>query len=285
MSKKRDLSDDTFDHKSDDIIDEDFDDMFDEMFEAALAEEMQVEIPDPDASWGRMSARIDRQANRKRFKKKLQLVGMMAAAVLLGALIFGSPKQSEAFLPVTKILTGVKDDVISLFHGDRKKLEEEPKGMLTAPPPNQGTGPVMGTDYQEKERITVKSQEEAQKATKTPLPKIHYVPEGYTFEKADLSLDEAGSARSYIVLYMKNGGNEFINLLVTPAIQDSLSSMSVDRSQATTEEIKINSYDGLYITSARKVSSVIWNSALFSFNLKADKLDKPELIKMAESIQ
>lgn len=260
------------------------DDLFDDIFDEALAEEMEIEIPDPDASWQRVSAAIERRARRHRMRKRLQMIGMMAAAVALGAFVFGNPQRSEAFLPVTKIFSEVRDDVISLFQGDKKKLENEPKGMLTAPPP-PGTGPVMGEDYQTKETLTVYSLEEARQSTATTLPQTDYIPEGYAFTKGTLTIDEADKVMSGSMLYDETDKAGFFYVNFWPAKENSLTSASMNKEQDTVENIKIGDRDAVVLSQPNGQLNMIWNSQMFSFHLISNKLPKEELIRIANSIR
>jgi hypothetical protein len=263
------------------------DDLFDDIFDEALAEEMDIEIPDPDASWDRMSARIDRQGRKRRVKKRLQMAVLVAAAAMLGASIFGKPQQTEAFLPVTKFLNEFREDVISIFTGDKKKLEEPPKGMLTAPPPS-GVGPVMGQnqeDLSEEKRITFQSIEDAQGVTKTALPAVGYVPDGYEFKNITLVLSSSQKMLSDTRLYSTADGQDFLSLSVSAIMQDLLTSVSVDKEKDKVEKIWVNNYEGVMITKPGRGTTLMWNTPSISFNLVANKLDANTVVKIAQSIK
>lgn len=264
------------------------DDLFDHIFDEALAEEIRdIEIPDPDSSWELLSPRIDSQARRRHLRSRLQLAGMLAAAMVLGAFLFGGPQRSEAFLPVTRILNEFRDDVLSLFQGDKNEMEREPKGMLTSPPP-PGVGPVMGEMRHEmtKEWKVFTSLDEAGSTLQTSLPKLEYIPPGYSFSKVNAAIGERGSVLSVTLQYLDEAGGDILSLNRESVKLNTRAAITVSKDTDKSEEISINGYEGIAILSGRRKSmDLFWRTPIYSYYLLAGKLELAEMKKIAESVQ
>ncbi|MDF2924971.1 MAG: hypothetical protein K0R57_3885 [Paenibacillaceae bacterium] len=262
------------------------DDLFDDIFDEALREEMNMVIPDPEQSWDRMSRRLEKRSGKRRIKKRLRMVGTMVGALLLGALIFSSPQESRAFLPIHKLVENVRDDVITFFQGDSKKMKQEPEGMLTSPPP-PGVGPIMGEGdmHTEKDNIVVYTLEAAQQATTTTLPAIGLIPLGYKLSKIELAIDSSQVLLNESLFYLDSNTGGFINLVVTRIVNGSFTSISRDKEQSHAEKIRVRGMEGVAITQPGKGPNLIWGDHLFSYNLSADRISKEEMIKLAESVE
>lgn len=258
--------------------------LFDEAFDEAVRSELGKDAPDPDASWKRMAPRIAKRARRNRWRKRMQLAGLVAAAMVLAVVVFSPPKQTEAFLPVSRIVDGIKDGVATMFKGDKKELSKnDGEGMLTEAPTGN-VGPVMGqqsgNDYTVKETVQVKTLEEAKKATVTHLPVPAYVPEGYALTQIDLQL---GSNKVLVIanqIYKKGTGEEWLTLMAVPSSMNRFSNVQMSR-DGKLEETKVAGADAVYVQSG-DLGGLHWSDSIYSYQLRG-KLDKAELIRVAES--
>lgn len=259
------------------------DERLDDVFCEALTEEFaSIRIPDPDTSWERLSPRISRQARRQRLRKRLQLAGMLAAAVMLGAFLFGSPQTTEAFLPVTRIWNEIQKDVLSLFQGDSKSLDKEPPGMLTAPPPHHGPGGGRGENV--KEHKSFATLDEAREALGVAVVQPGYTPPGYSFTRADAGISPDGRVISFVVFY-RNEEHEQVLVVNRETLKLSLASaVSVDKVADASQKVKVGEYEGAFIAASDEAASLIWNTPLYNYYLFANRLDEAEMIRVAESM-
>jgi hypothetical protein len=262
------------------------DELFDDLFEDSIQSEMDVEIPDPDASWNKMSVKIKRQALRHRLRKLIKTSALAVAALFIGAYIFGNPRQTEAFLPVTQFLEDVKEDVVTLFQGDGKKLQQEPKGALTAPPP-EGTGPVMGKPsaaYVVGKAVQVKSYEEAGAVTQTPLPTLGHVPAGYELHHIDLYINDTKLLIKGYIYLSKPSSTDMISLHILNVPMEMESAVQLEQSAGMTEKLLVNGMSATFIASQPSERLLIWGGSSIKYVLISG-LDRDEMIRIAESIK
>src|SRR5690606_17038630 len=97
-------------------------------FEKVVKE--QPLTPDPDESWNSLKDRISAVAGKRtRARRKYAAI---AAAVLLAAMVFGSPAISEAYNPFRQFIKFMQQNAVSFifrYDADRRGLAK------TSPPP------------------------------------------------------------------------------------------------------------------------------------------------------
>ncbi|WP_438444425.1 DUF4367 domain-containing protein [Gorillibacterium sp. sgz5001074] len=263
------------------------DELFDEAFDEAVRSELKMEVPDPSASWERMSVKLQKHVRRRRLRKRLQTAALAVAALLLAVAVFSPAKETEAFLPVTKIWDGVKDGVVTLFQGDKKELEKEPsKKMLTAPPPGN-VGPIMGQgttdEFEIAATVQVKTLDEAKAATVSRVPVPTYVPAGYQLFQAELRTNAAKRLVNGVMLYQESGSGAALALTVTPVAMNKYSNLQVDPDDKL-EHLQISGTEAAYIRKGADTGFLNWMDSNYAYQL-IGKVSKEEMVRFAEGMK
>lgn len=263
------------------------DDGFDKVFEEAVRSGFHVEIPDPDLSWNKMAVKIAKQARKRRMRKRIQMVGVAASALLIGAVLFSTPKETEAFLPVSKFLSDVKEEVVTLVQGNKKVVEQEDKsgtGMLTSPPP-AGVGPILGSDQisnKEADYVQATTFEEAKKQVQTQIPEMGFVPDGYTLQNIQLSLNEGKMILRGIYQYEHKDHQGFLVLHISSGSHTE-TSIQTNNQEADVKKMQIQGYAAKLIDDGSN-RQLIWSNGRYVF-MAIGTLSEEELLRIAENVK
>ncbi|WP_040950247.1 DUF4367 domain-containing protein [Gorillibacterium massiliense] len=251
------------------------DDQFDELWSAALEQSYQIEVPDPGPSWKVISKKLEDRKKMKRRLKRLRRGGAVAAAFLVGAMLFSVPLQTKAYLPVMKIVKNVGGGISSIFYGD---TEDDPKKAVTSAPPGfvetkQGDDKsAVDSDSNSGEYGSV---DEAQKSVPYPILKPTYVPDAYRLTK--VSLIQA----VYLTLLYKDDTGKII--IVTQNKLTESERIGNAEGNENTKSVLVNGNDGLIITN-KASTKITWVQSNFTFSIMG-ALSEQELIDMAKSMR
>lgn len=262
---------------------EQLDRLFDEVFESAIQDSLDIKIPDPSPSWAWIEKKIAIERKKRNRRKFMRLVGMIAASLLIGAVLFGTPQVTEAFQPVIRLFFNVKGGVVTLFYGDANGAKQNEKGALTEPPmevegPRMGNSNVSAEDVEELKAATL---EEARKLTKSPLPELTYVPEGYELLEIKMSVnkDRILEGLTY-TFWVKNDKSRFFSFVAVP-VQLNKGMSLLGQEQA--ESVNIRGTAGSFVQKADgKV--LIWIESGMSYKIYGN-LTENELMRIAEKIK
>jgi len=108
-----------------------------------------------------------------------------------------------------------------------------------------------------------------------------YLPEGYTFDRAEFYKDSNGDVinSKYINLYFVNEAtDEIISMQQRHADSETAYEMSTD---GTIEKVKINGVDAVFVNG----KGLDWEANGVLYGVTSASLDKNDLIKVAESIR
>ncbi|REK71246.1 hypothetical protein [Paenibacillus paeoniae] len=120
---------------------EEFDKNFDHAFEECVR--LYHFVPDASSSW----EQIQKQYSKKRHNKMkrtsmFKLFPYIAAAFILGALIFGTPTVSNAFQPFLHAVITIKDDVTRVIYGTPTKQLHKDDSIHKILPPPENKNPI-----------------------------------------------------------------------------------------------------------------------------------------------
>ncbi|WJH32367.1 hypothetical protein N6H14_18405 [Paenibacillus sp. CC-CFT747] len=110
---------------------------FDELWKKALEESYRIEVPDPSASWAKVSLQLEKERRRRLGKRRVAMVAVTAASLLIGGTVFSVPVETNAYNPITKMLNNLKGDLVTFFNGVDEK---NTSGAKTDSPPAEFEG-------------------------------------------------------------------------------------------------------------------------------------------------
>ncbi|MEW9122847.1 MAG: DUF4367 domain-containing protein [Thermotaleaceae bacterium] len=140
---------------------------------------------------------------------------------------------------------------------------------------------IMTVDEGKENRLIVTEPDKLNNYTCFEVILPSYLPEGYSFDKAEFFKDEKGEVSSkYISLYFTNGEpDKYLYMQQRFADEETAYEIGTD---GKIEQIKINGFDGI-LSDGR---SIDWEANDVLYNLSGrGHITKDELIKMAESIK
>lgn len=258
-------------------------------------------IPDGEAAWEFMSARLTGHAGRNRSRSwlhRLKLAGVAAALMLMLQLVFGELNPVEA---ITKFFLETKRSSTATSVNFGNYDMSNPTGMLTDPPPPEDfyarvaePGEVVPQQLYEPENdrplpsptpsnhLEFSTIEEAQPLVAFPIQEPADLPANMALANVTM-LRENEEKTSFITLkYEGEDGKAFY--LDEGLVGDNYSaSTSVTDPEAVVKEIKIGSARGVILISGRYVH-MQWLTDTMSYRLHGILTEK-EAMKIARSIK
>ncbi|GIP31243.1 DUF4367 domain-containing protein [Paenibacillus sp. J2TS4] len=266
---------------------EEWDRLLDSVFEDAVRENYRCEVPDPAPSWEKVRERLKAE-KRKRVRRSWRIrVSAIAASLIIGAFIFGSPQMTNAFEPIGLMFKQLTGNMLSFFYGE-SGLEKQTEAR-TSPPPLDDISPsphAVGSDNSDADgpRVTntlKTTLEEARQRSAVPLLEPQYVIAGYKLDSVKLSLDQNGTALDTVMYYMNEEGSFYLVTQSHLELNTSLSTVYDDNDQV--KDITINGFKGALIQgSVSHYLLLAGNDTLIKIT---GSMSVEDMIKIAESLK
>jgi hypothetical protein len=263
------------------------DEQFDELWSAALEQSYQIEVPDPGPSWEKVSKIITAERAARLRKKRIQTASAVTAALLLGALIFGSPEKTSAYLPVVKFVNDIKGGVMNIFYGEDRK---DKGNGLTSPPPVDNGQPQTQVGSGNREpgpqgdngSAFYQTLEEAQKNTTFTLLQPGEVPEGYRMIRVELHHGISGKVGTAMLIYENMDKSPLVIKESTIEDKEKIG-QSVDP-ESGIDKIKIGNTEGFLISKGNGRMSLNWIAGNIDIVITG-LLSEDEMIRFGRSIK
>jgi hypothetical protein len=264
-------------------------DNFDEKFEIAFKEaskQHEFISPDYSPSWNKIKVKMDRRTRWKKIKASYAKLGIIAAAILLGAFIFGTPTPTKAFSPFFTLIKNLPGNVVSYVFGSHDS--ENNTKAKTQPPPdvNQGQGPIdqkpeVSSNMSTKEII---SMDEAKKRVSFQIPEISYIPDGFTQKNVVIFSNNSTTPVDQISINYINSNGKTYKLVMNKLKQDSMITSGTNKDSGSVEEVTINS--GKAYLTIEKNQKVDFDFMFHQvFIVIVGDLTKDEVIKIANELK
>lgn len=183
-----------------------FNRMFDTAFDAVSREDSVPPIPDYRPSWEKLQKKLIKSNRTKRTRSKLSKLAVIAAALMLGAFIFGNTDKVRALTPLISTLYESSSGVLSYFFG--RADDQDPSKARTAPPPDVAQSSNAGLPVA---RTVVTDAEGAKEALSFPSPVFAYLPVGYELDNVQVQyLEDRERADSVAYIYLNREGNAIV---------------------------------------------------------------------------
>ncbi|GAB6930256.1 hypothetical protein JCM10914A_42390 [Paenibacillus sp. JCM 10914] len=205
-----------------------FDDAFDEAFEhAASRSSYPMNEESKRQSWQKMKQQIDGMKKRRRRRHYIQIAGIIAASMALGAVLFAPTTMTQAVTPVYHEIRDWGNGIVGQVFGRRTP---ETGIALTPPPPDYEAGPVTSPADQEAapdhdvppaEVVDVDTTEfietdealpESRKRAQFQIPVFEYIPDEFKFYEANALLIGDNSQFDELNLQYKNNKDQFLHI-------------------------------------------------------------------------
>lgn len=236
-------------------------DPFDKEFEAAFEEAARNRewIPDLDASWARVEAKLNR---RRRRRARLRVLPYLAASFILGALIFSSPAVSNAFQPLFRTFVTVQEGVTHIVFGTQA---EEPSLKDSVPPPPSwnGSEPAAtlepGADLPVDEvQNTFSTWEEAASSIPFLRPFEPRIPPGFKLLKVMVDTVTVTEPVTSAVLVYTNAEGQGICVTFRQMREGEMMSSDYRERDGKLEMIRVGGYDAYLFSTKDGSSSLEW---------------------------
>ncbi|MFC5530602.1 DUF4367 domain-containing protein [Cohnella yongneupensis] len=184
-----------------------FNQRFDAAFEAATGDRAPA-YPSADhrPSWERLQKKLSAQRRAKLTRSRLSKLAVLAAALMLGAFIFGNTMKVRAIEPFYSTLVETSSGMLTYFFG--RAEDQDPSKAKTAPPPDFGQSDSYGLPMS---RTVQTNAKEVGKLVAFAPPDFRYVPEGYSLDQVQVSYyGDHERANSATYIYANDTGNTII---------------------------------------------------------------------------
>ncbi|MFD0589064.1 DUF4367 domain-containing protein [Paenibacillus sp. GCM10027627] len=194
---------------------EDFERVFDQAFEESVKNHRF--IPDSGPSWIKVQKLLQHRARRR---KRLKVLPYVAASFVLGAVLFGTPTATDAFNPIFKAVTSIKDGVVRIVFGSSVGNEGTATKAKTSPPPDAAlTGNSPGSDVAPASSAPLveakfSTWEEAAAELGYPKLKFQNVPSGFQLDKVRVLYSANSKKANTAILHYKGEDNKFYNVIM-----------------------------------------------------------------------
>jgi hypothetical protein len=264
-------------------------DNFDTEFEIAFEEaskQHEFITPDHSSSWNKIKVKMDRRSRWKKIKSTYSKLGIIAASILLGAIIFGMPTPIKAFSPFFTLIKSLPGNVVEYVFGSHDS--ENNTKAKTEPPPdvNQGQGPIdqnakASSNMSTKEIINM---DEAKKRVSFQVPETSYIPDGFTqLNMVIFSNNSATPVDQITINYIDPNGKTY-KLVMSKLKHDSMITSGSNKDSGSVEEVTVNSGKAyLTIEKNQKLDFEFMFHQVFI--VIVGDLTKDEVIKIANGLK
>ncbi|WP_334077244.1 hypothetical protein [Paenibacillus sanfengchensis] len=169
----------------------DFETQFDQAFQQAVDALPSYTDADRRKSWERIHQKLLRDKIRRKQLKQMRLVGIVAASMLIGAVLFSPPLATQAISPIYQELKNWGNGVTQLVFGNGRQTDATGvKSSLPPMEPNaegiQNVGKSVHLAASDVSEVVEVSEEQARKSLGFPLPNLTYVPERFTLQSIEI---------------------------------------------------------------------------------------------------
>ncbi len=263
---------------------DEFDELFDKAFDNTAKNMPPTFVPDHRKTWQNIQQEMKKMERKQTFRRRMNLIGVAAASVLLGAVLFSSPVVTKAFNTFYQSVKDLPGQVVAFFFGNQDKSGE---GAKTKPPtdgeitdnPTNSPNSVIGGELQ---TITV-TLGEAKEKVNFPLPSFGYTPEGHVLTRINIFLNPGETLSNQIVFTYTNEDNRLLRITLNKLEKDSALGSGADISEATVEEIQLKHGTG-YLTLSQKGANKLEFLMTNIYVHIMGYLSKDEIIKLAEQM-
>ncbi|MFC5470713.1 DUF4367 domain-containing protein [Cohnella suwonensis] len=236
-----------------------FEQGFEAAFDAAFetdAGDRDFATPDPSASWRIVQERLAARRRRTGLRSAMTKLGIVAASLLVGALLFGNTDAAKAIDPVyTKIKT-YPSGVIAYFFG--RDSDEEAAKAKTPPPPDYLEG--LTIDRVDGDFVyAIATQQQASRMLSFTAPAFRYVPDGYALHETQLEFANHKEKADYVYYSFMNDQGNFFSVGLRQLPPNSGIGPSISAEGVNVEQIQLSDSAATLTTTDRSSSIELLN--------------------------
>lgn len=260
----------------------------DALFDEAWEQGKDIPVPDSTESWNRVRAIVEKRNRKIRLRRNYAMAAAMFASLLAGAIIFGAPQVSRAFMPIFQSFKQIQGSVVNLFFSGGERNTE---GARTPPPPDYDPNEP-GTSEGSEGNVTPKmtkrfftSLDDASHYTNLLKKNPKYIPDGYALNKVELNFNSRESISNLVnITYESIDSDGWMKLTIQGLeIDEKFFTTPTPTQVLQHEEIEINGSPAYYILGQDQTSKIEWMISGVRY-LIISTISKDELVKVAESI-
>lgn len=259
----------------------------DALFDEAWEKGQTIPVPDSSESWERVRAMVDKRNRNIRLRRKYAMAAAMFVSLLAGAIIFGAPQVSRAFMPIFQSFKQIQGNVIDLFFSAGERNTE---GARTPPPPDYDPSSVQDdvlieTLPSKMNLRTFNTLQEAEPYTDLIYKIPKDIPRDYKIENIFLAFEPNQKLSQRIEIhYTKNEEDKWLKLMIRRLEgPENYFTISGAKSSSHYEEFELNGRQAYYMVGQNQMSKLEWMDAGIHIILLSN-LAKDELLDIALSI-
>jgi hypothetical protein len=255
---------------------------FEELWDSEIQRSYKVEVPDPSQSWSDVAKKISRERVRRVRMHRIQLLTAVVASIVIGAVIFGTPQTSKALNPVTRFISNLKGDVISIFYGTEDAGSLEAK---TKPPSDDGAIVTQrvserGTDIANAE--TVQTVNEAKLKAPFPILEPHVLPGTFKLNNVTIYFGADKAAQQVKLLY--SDGHKNIKVTTVKIPPGTTTNLSSGQGGYIFKKTKVHDKEAILSSYDKDAAVLNWIDTETKIEIKG-AISEADIVKMAESMK
>ncbi|MBB6637709.1 hypothetical protein [Cohnella thailandensis] len=266
-------------------------DEFDRLFDAAFDEAAKKHTltPSSDRLWEKTEKALRRRKNRRRRLRSLPLV---ALSFMFGALLFGSPKVSDAFEPFFEKVISFPEGVVRVIFGTGREVDIKPK--TPAPPPELTLsdfgidGPVEPgeervVDVQNAKPI-YSSWEEVEALHGWAAPDSSTIPSEFKLKEIfALFYPKSSILKMATGNYVTEDGANF-TVAIRQMTENDTGSSTYREKDGQLEQVNIRGFDAFLFITYEGYASLEWRTGVWAISING-KLDRESILAIGNGIE
>lgn len=252
-----------------------------------LYEQIENNIPDPNAAWIKMQGQLRKRKKRYHWFKMSSVAVAIAGIFLTVAIFSTGSSPAYAFQQMIQIMKDAQAGIIHIMYGN-EEVNEPHDNAKTAPPPDLVQGEEHHSPTQSELTVVLDpvevSLKDALLQTDVPIYMPQPLPDQVQLDKIELYPNAEGVYQMVRIEYAQADGNLIslterkLNPHGTPW------NTSVDQEAGKVTSIQIQNREGILVEYAEGGGRVEWLDPSNSYLLQlTGNISAEELVKMAES--
>ncbi|MGG6314122.1 DUF4367 domain-containing protein [Paenibacillus macerans] len=250
--------------------------LFDEAFSNAVEKMPPPHIPSHKDAWNQVQHKIRRMQRQRAVRRSVARVGMLAASLILGAMLFGNPGVSTAFTPFYVTVKELPNHMVSFFFGNKDNPSMEAK---TPPPSPSATTPAKHDS--EVETVALGPHHTTDQLAFAP-PVIRFIPDRYELVETDLNVISDEDQAKQIFFTYTNNRQETLRIFVSQLEDDT----TIGSGAVQDEQMEMLHIDGgtAYFTVTQDGTNKLEVLKANLYVYIIGDIAKDEMVKVAEGI-
>jgi len=232
-------------------------------------------------SWFKVKQKLKTRSRRKLWVRRMKMVTLVAASMMLGAFLFGGPAGTNASTAIVKIVKQWQGRMLTMFYGEAATTST---GAKTPPPPDAESaaafdGGSFGTSRSEKVSL-----EEAGHKTAFHLYVPETLPAGYTLDNVEVYWNGGAVEANTALIRYKDAGGRTFRIFQQMLMPNTMVSSSVNPAAGTVSDVTIRGKEASLVVFADGRTKLEWVVGGIWIQIIGD-LNQDDILTVANSLK